>query len=123
MLILAARCSTASTLPAAVWGGEGGRLTVTETAAVLDLTCASVTLDAPIALRADGTFDAVGTHKTIGGAPPGPEVTPPPPRRVHVSGAVDGSRMTLTLRFEDERTTLDPLVLQRNSEGRLPLCG
>lgn len=79
-----------ATLPAGNWSGGGACLSVTVSACDLVVGCGHGQFPRP-ALRPDGTFDVDGSWQIEVG--PGPL----PAHAAHFSGAVNGSRLTLTV--------------------------
>ena len=53
--------SPASRVPPGAWGGTGIALEVTASGARIELDCAHGTIEAPLALDAEGGFDLPGT--------------------------------------------------------------
>lgn len=86
-------------VPTGSWGGEHIRLNVTEAGAKFEYDCAFGTIDEPLLMEKDGTFEAHGSHVYERG---GPIRFGEPPLEQHPAlyrGWTDGSqiRHTVTL--------------------------
>ncbi len=123
LLLLAAGC--ASVPPAGVpltgrWGGDHAGLELTPTGGTLDYDCAAGRIDGPLLSRADGTFQASGTHTPGTGGPERVGVVPPS-FAARYDGAVRGDRMTLQVRVENG-VLVGPFMLRRGAEPMLMRC-
>lgn len=102
------------------WGGDRMMVTVTPTGATLKTDCAEGTIEAPVAIRSDGSFSSVGTFTRYHPGPQRADATPPDRSAAftgHLSGA-DG--MTLIVHpqgGEESRYTL-----RRNARVKLVRC-
>ena len=102
------------------WGGEHVGLKLTETGGTLDYDCAAGTIDEPLVVRRDGSFEASGTHTpALGGPERVGEVRPT--YRARYTGAVRGQRMTLAARVENG-VALSPFTLVRGAEPVIMRC-
>lgn len=102
------------------WGGDHVRLDVSEAGAAVEFDCAHGTVDQPMALDAEGRFDARGTYVREHGGPVRPDETEnSEPARY--TGSVVGRSMSLTVVLDDG-TRLGPFALTLGDEGRLLKC-
>ena len=82
LLVALGASACASVPPAGVpltgrWGGDHVGLDLTPSGGTLDYDCAAGRIDGPVLPRADGTFQAVGTHTPGTGGPEREGVVPP----------------------------------------------
>ena len=84
-------------VPTGAWGGKHIRLDVTETGAKIEYDCAFGTIDGPLLLEKDGTFEAHGIHVYERGGPV--RLGEPPPERhpALYRGWTDGRQMRLNV--------------------------
>jgi hypothetical protein len=102
------------------WGGTHIGLRLSAAGGTLDYDCAAGTIDEPVALRPDGTFEAIGMHTPGWGGPErSGEVRPS--YRTRYSGSVRGDRMTLQGRVENG-VLLGPFRLVRGAEPVIMRC-
>lgn len=120
--LLLASCATAPAAPAPVtgdWGGVHAGLHLGASGGTIDYDCAHGTIG-PIVPRANGTFDAEGTHTPEHGGPVRQgEVLPSYP--AHYRGTVRGDRMTLDGRL-DSGVELGPFSLSLGAQPQLFRC-
>jgi hypothetical protein len=113
MLILTAACHHESPtqplarVPPGNWGGSEISMTVTQSGATLQRTCASGTLDQPLLLDATAHFDVTGKYTRQVGGPIRPEDTHP----ARYMGSTDGSMMTLMVIETDDGLMFGPFTL------------
>jgi hypothetical protein len=104
--------------------GEGGGthvgLRLSEAGGMLEYDCAAGTVAGPLVPRADGNFEALGTHTPAAG---GPEIAGQvrPSYSVRYSGTVRGDRMTLEGRVANG-VLLGPFTLRRGAEPVIFRC-
>jgi len=116
-LLTGAACADAPAAPLlGSWGGEHIALVVSATGADLEYDCAFGTIDAPIDLRASGSFTATGTHTFEHGGPIR-EGEPPDTHPAEYRGLIAGTIMTLTVTLTDTTRTVGTFTLRR---GRSP---
>lgn len=123
LALLASAC--ASVPPAGVpltgrWGGDHVGLELTPNGGTLDYDCAAGRIDGPVVPRADGTFQAVGTHTPGTGGPERVGVAPTS-YAAQYDGSVRGDRMTLQARVETG-VLVGPFTLRRGAEPMLLRC-
>jgi hypothetical protein len=96
-------------VPEGRWGGVGLAVDVTAAGASIELDCAHGTIDAPLALDAEGNFDLPGTLVL---ERPGPVRQGEPERTeaIRVTGRLEGQ--TLTLRVHRPNTTDAPAPIE-----------
>lgn len=119
-------CACAAVPPAPVpllsgdWGGGHVGLSLTIGGGSLEYDCAAGTMAAPVAVNADGTFTAEGTHTPGWG---GPEIVGQmmPTYRVRYSGSIRGDIMRLQGRVENG-VLLGPFTLRRGAEPIIFRC-
>jgi hypothetical protein len=102
------------------WGGSHVGLMLTATEGQLEYDCAAGTIAGPLAVRADGSFEAQGTHTPGSG---GPEIEGQA-RRVYsarYTGTVRGDWMTLAAQLENG-VRLGPFILRRAAEPIIFRC-
>ena len=89
--------SPLKSVPIGTWGGDHIRLSVTETGSKVEYDCGFGTIDGPLLLKKDGTFEAHGVHVYERGGPI--RLGEPPPKRhpALYRGWTDGSQMHLTV--------------------------
>ena len=112
--------AVSASLPPGNWGGDHAGLQVTEKGARLELDCAHGSIEGPIALDAQGSFDVPGTYV--------PEA-PGPVRRdgdrasaVRYAGKLDGETLRLTVRGTVTDSDLGTFTLTRNRFPRVRKC-
>ena len=100
------------------WGGKNIRLDVTKTGAKVEYDCAFGTIDEPLLLEKDDTFEAQGSHVYERGGPI--RLGEPPPERwpALYRGWTDGSQMHLTVTLLETGEVVGAFTL---SLGRPPL--
>lgn len=123
MLLFAAGC--ASVPPAGIpltgsWGGEHVGLELTPTGGTADYDCAAGRIEGPLLPRADGSFQASGTHTPGTGGPERIGVVPPS-YAARYEGSVRGDRMTLLVRVENG-ILVGPFTLRRGAQPILMRC-
>ena len=99
------------------WGATGAIMTVSDGHADIELGCGSASLDA-FTFSDPKTFTATGTHTRGSGVrpPPGMEPTPQP---ATFSGHVTGTKLTLDMTVDGDKTTL---VFTKNRQINLMRC-
>lgn len=102
------------------WGGEHVGLDLSPAGGMLDYDCAAGRIEGPIVPRADGRFEARGSHTPgIGGPERVGEVRPS--YAAHYAGAVRGGRMSLQVRVANG-ALIGPLTLRRGAQPMLMRC-
>ena len=96
-ITISAQAKSLKLVPTGSWGGGHIRLDVTKTGANAEYDCAFGTIDEPLLLEKDGTFEAHGIYGYERGGPI--QIGEPPPERhpALYSGWTDGSEMRLTV--------------------------
>lgn len=123
LLLLAAGCATAPPAGVALtgrWGGQHVGLELAANGGTADYDCAAGRIDGPVLPRADGTFQALGTHTPGTGGPERVGVVPPS-YAARYEGSVRGDRMTLQVRVENG-VMVGPFTLRRGVEPILMRC-
>lgn len=123
LLLLAAGCATAPPAGVALtgrWGGQHVGLELAANGGTADYDCAAGRIDGPVLPRADGTFQALGTH-TPGTGGPERVGAVPPSYAARYEGSVRGDRMTLQVRVENG-VLVGPFTLRRGVEPILMRC-
>ena len=106
-VLTAVAIPTASTLPLGHWGGVDACVDVTAAQVTLDLQCSRGTFPYPV-IGSDGRFEADGMFQSFSG-PVGNPVA------VHYSGILQGSSLTLTIRFATSNSR--PITVHLGSPG------
>ncbi len=121
----AALAACASVPPAGVpltgqWGGTHVGLTLTATGGTLEYDCAAGTIAGPLTVRADGSFEAQGSHTPGSG---GPEIVGQvrPAYGARYSGMVRGDRMILEAQMANG-VRMGPFTLRRGAEPIIFRC-
>ena len=106
-------------VPSGTWGGEHIALEVTEKGATIEYDCAHGSIDAPLALDADGRLDVKGMHvrERPGPTRPGQDEG----RAARYTGKTDGKTLTLTVTL-DGGETLGTFQLTLGAEPRIFRC-
>lgn len=102
MMVMAAACAQPAT-PAllGIWGGDRLQLVWDDQGGRLTMDCATGTIDAPVAVGANGRFSAVGSMSWHKPGPQRADEEAQAPSKVQFSGQVTGAEMTLTLQPAD----------------------
>jgi hypothetical protein len=117
LAIAAAACGSGATATdseglAGTWVGENVVLTVTDTGAQLEMSCASGEIAGALA---QNPFSVGGTFvREVG-----PAVDEHPAR---YTGKVVGATMTLDIRLTDTNESVGPFTLTRGTPGRMAKC-
>ncbi len=125
-VVLAAACGSSFEPGIALtgrWGGKDLVADLTASGGTLDLTCGFGELSAPLVPDVNCRVSADGYTITEGGVPPPPNYVPEH-RPVHVSGQVDGDRLTLFVSMLGVAYTDAPprYDLKRGSAGNVLVC-
>lgn len=108
-------------LPAGAWGGEHISLNVTGKGGGFELDCAHGSLDEPLSVGGDGSFDVRGRLVRERGGPVRAGETPDSyPARL--SGRVEGARMTLRIVLTDSGESVGEFSLERGRDPQLTKC-
>ena len=111
----------ASRTIAGSWGGVGASLEVPEKGpARIELDCAHGSIQAPLEVGPDGTFTWPGTFAGERGGPTRQENRDEPV--ANYRGALDGDTLTITITIESGKSTVGPLLLQKDRVPRLRKC-
>lgn len=102
------------------WGGQHVGLELGPAGGTLDYDCAAGRIDGPLLPRADGSFEASGTHTPGTGGPERFGVIPPS-HPARYSGVVRGDRMTLRVAVANG-TAIGPVTLRLGAEPVLMRC-
>lgn len=110
-----------SAVPLGVWGGDHVTMTVTDTATHLEFDCAHG--DIPGTLEADSRrqFTALGTYVREHGGPVR-EDEAADARPAIYAGAVQSTRLTLSIRLRDTGEFFGPFTLTHDVVGRVVKC-
>lgn len=112
---------TTRALPAGAWGGEHISLNVTGRGGSYELDCAHGSLDEPLSVGGDGSFDVRGRFVRERGGPVRAGETPASyPARL--SGRVEGERMTLRIVLTDSGEAVGEFSLERGRDPQLTKC-
>ncbi len=120
---LAGSASTPTPLPASVpegdWGGVGLKLVVSARDAKVELDAAHGTIEGPLALDAEGRFEANGTfvRERPGPTRAGAEDAGAQPARYR--GTIAGETLTLEITLTRSGTAIGPLQARRGANARL----
>jgi len=98
-------------VPIGSWGGGHIRLEVTKTGAKVEYDCAFGTINGPLILEKDGTFEAHGTYVYERG---GPIRLGEPPHERHPAlyrGWTDGNEMRLTVMLQEKGEVVGSFTL------------
>jgi len=103
------------------WGGDGVRLTIDQTGAVILFGCGGGFISDPLALDPEGRFESDGTFWFGGGADP---VAGRPQRPARYFGFLKGATMKLTGTLLDTGESLGTYHLASGNAGtRVGICG
>jgi hypothetical protein len=118
-LLLFAGAASGKRLANGTWGGDHIELAVTDGGGEIEYDCAHGTIAGPIALDADGSFAAKGTHAAEHGGPIRKDESPAR-NAASYSGRVEGDTLTLkvTVGGEDAGT----FTLKRGQPGNIFKC-
>lgn len=107
-----------------IWGGEHVALTVTATGAEIEFDCAHGEISRPIALDAEGHFEAAGTFVREGGpiSVPANGNLSEKPISAHYRGRVEGEAMNLTVTLASGNTLIGEFTLAKGKPPFLTKC-
>lgn len=125
LVVLPALAGCATAPPAGVpltgrWGGNHVGLELTHGGGTLEYDCAAGRIDGPLVPRADGSFQARGTHTPGTGGPERVGIVPPS-HAADYRGSVRGDRLILQVRVANG-VLIGPLSLRRGAEPMLLRC-
>jgi hypothetical protein len=104
------------------WGGDHVGLVLDEKGGTLQFDCAHGTVDAPVVLAADGSFDVKGTFvRERGGPVRQNEAVDGHPARL-TGRVADGTRMTLSVRLTDSDESVGDFALDLGAMPRVYRC-
>lgn len=109
---------TPAPVPEGDWGGVGLRLVVSARDATVELDAAHGTIEGPLALDAEGRFEANGTfvRERPGPTRAGAEDAAEPAR---YRGTIAGETLTLEITLTRSGTAIGPLQARRGANARL----
>jgi hypothetical protein len=103
------------------WGGMHVRMEVTGDGAQLEFDCAHATINQPVTLTANGSFDVNGLYVQEHGGPvrsdEGQDGQP-----AHFKGQLTGKTMTLTITLEGSSEAIGPYNLELGRFARIHKC-
>jgi hypothetical protein len=102
-----------------IWGSEQAIVTVTAKGATIEFECADGTIDEPLTINKDGTFDLSGTFTPRSHGPTRDDG--PAQVKSRYAGRSDGNSLEFTIKLSD--TTLGPFTVKRGEHPALKRCG
>jgi hypothetical protein len=115
------RARYSNVLKSGMWGGNHIGLAASAGGAQIDYDCAHGSIDEPIVLRADGSFEAFGTH-VLERPGPIPYGQPEDSHPARYSGITDGKTMTLTVTMIDLDRQVGTFVLYYGQTPKVFKC-
>jgi hypothetical protein len=103
-----------------VWGGKSALLNVHEEGAGLDLACAHGSIEQPILLDSNSTFDLPGTYEQESFGPQVEGENKSQPARY--IGKIQERTMTLTIKLTRSGETIGPMTLNFGKMTMLQKC-
>jgi hypothetical protein len=122
-LVAAPTPTSGSRIAPGSWGGVGIALEVTDSGARIELDCAHGTIDAALALDAEGGFDLPGTLVRERPGPVRMDEEEPPGVPVRYSGRLEGETLTISIAQPDAPRPMRPLSAALGKPARLRKCG
>lgn len=104
-----------------VWGGEHIRLEATDSGADIEYDCAHGTIDEPIILNREGSFDVKGKYTPQHGGPIRRDEESNSSSVRYVGNARDKG-LTLTITIPGKKETIGNFTLTHGSEGKVMKC-
>ncbi len=108
-------------VPAGTWGGQHAALVLGDSGGRIEFDCAHGTIDEPLAVDAQGRFDARGTYSREHGGPIRVEEREEK-RPARYSGSVTGGTMSLTITVTGFPTAVGPYTLEHGKRGIIHKC-
>jgi hypothetical protein len=108
-------------LPTGLWGGEGLSLEVTATATALEFDCAHGTVEGSWPVRSDGSFSVPGRLVREQGGPAREGETADEHPATY-EGHLDGTRLALDVRLDDDGSRTGPFAAVLGREPLLRKC-
>jgi hypothetical protein len=108
-----------TTVTAGQWGGEGVSMTVTANGAHIEFSCAHADIAQPITVDASGQFNVTGTYVQEHGGPSLPDEKGRPAR---FTGTTDGTKMSMTVTYTDDNSTVGSWTLVFGAPGKVVKC-
>ncbi len=105
---------------AGTWGGKDISVSVTDSGATIEYSCAEGTISQPIVLDANGNFDVKGVYVAEHGGPTRVGEDNSHPARY--SGRIDGNKMTLTVMLTDTKEIIGTYTLTYGALTQLVKC-
>lgn len=105
-----------------VWGGDGIKMTVTATGAILEFDCDGGAINEPLLFAHVGKFTAAGTYSFGRG---GPRQLGDPPATAHPAryeGDIDGKAMQLSIFLADLSRNMGTFKLELGRQAVLERC-
>jgi len=102
-----------------LWGGQHISMKVGTKSAAIEYDCATGVIKGPLLVDAAGNFELRGTHRMERGGPIRADESRAGQPATY-TGAIEGNKMTLTLKLDD----LEPetFTLEKGKEGELVKC-
>jgi hypothetical protein len=109
-------------LPEGAWGGQHVHMKVSGGKATLDFDCAHGSIEGPMTLESDGSFDWRGAYVREHGGPirKGEESAPGDPARYR--GNLDGETLSLEVVVEGSDKPVGMFTLKLGQAGRVHKC-
>ena len=117
-----AQADSLKLVPTGTWGGKHIQLNVVETGAKVEYDCASGTIDEPLLLDKDDTFEAHGTHIFERGGPRQLGESPPKQHPAMYRGSLDGTQMRLTVTLLGSGKAVGTFLLGLGRSPQLEKC-
>ncbi|MBC7901245.1 MAG: hypothetical protein H7070_14460 [Saprospiraceae bacterium] len=104
-----------------IWGSRDAGLVIEKDSVKIEYACASGEINLPLAVSADGSFKAEGTHTRLS---PGPILidSPPKARPAGYEGKITGKSMTLKVTLTETKEVIAELTLERDIQARITRC-
>ena len=111
-----------ASVPTGMWGGEHIALDVSDSGARVEYDCAHGTINKPLTLDSNRSFDVRGSYVREHGGPvrEGEEGDGQPAR---YTGSVQDQKMTITVTLIDTKETVGTFTLAHGKTPRLRKCG
>ncbi|HEX8492255.1 MAG TPA: hypothetical protein VF658_05400 [Pyrinomonadaceae bacterium] len=103
-----------------VWGGKSALLNVQENGAGLDLTCAHGSIEQPIVLDSNRSFELEGTYEQESFGPT--RADEDKKQAARYTGSIEGQTMKLTIKLTQTKETIGPLILTFGKMTMLQKC-
>jgi hypothetical protein len=103
------------------WGGQHVGMEVTGEGATLDFDCAHATINQPLTVNANGSFDVSGFYTQEHGGPvrSNEDQSGQP---AHFKGRLTGKSLSLTITLEGSSASIGPFTLELGKTPRIFKC-